>query len=533
MFENTVSIRPNRWPVRAGALLGGMALLAAPPAMAQSADSAGPPVGKSTMIPVTAPAAAPAETPTETPAALPVQAPAATPAEMQAAAPKRAPASSVLFVPPADSVDIEASNMGAIYGPPEPKVQRKTGLPGIAWPEAPREVPPALEQAVRIVTRSYPSVMSARASLRAAAADVRAAKWMRFPSATASVAYLDSSTSPDPQLVVELPVWTGGRIESQIRRAKAGEDATSARYVSIVEELAMSTADTYFQIASLTQREQLLAESIKEHQRLVDTMQRRVNQEVSPVADLELARSRSAQIEQEYVLTRQQRLTALRVMAELVADPTYDLGPIPFFDSTIDLPDRETMEEQAVAFSPEIRRLRAEADVARAEHESTKASILPQLNAQYSYDDVRGSRVGMALRAQTTGGFSQFSEAEGARLRIDAALEQARAYEQQLRREVASDVIAYDAARSRATISRTASDTAARVSASYMRQFIAGRRSWLDVMNALREAITAQIGKADSEVTAMSTAVRLLLKSGRWRPAFTAASPERTPDRAR
>jgi adhesin transport system outer membrane protein len=44
--------------------------------------------------------------------------------------------------------------------------------------------------------------------------------------------------------------------------------------------------------------------------------------------------------------------------------------------------------------------------------------------------------------------------------------------------------------------------TASNVSASYMRQFIAGRRSWLDVMNALREAVNAQIGLTDSEITA-------------------------------
>jgi adhesin transport system outer membrane protein len=53
-----------------------------------------------------------------------------------------------------------------------------------------------------------------------------------------------------------------------------------------------------------------------------------------------------------------------------------------------------------------------------------------------------------------------------------------------------------------------------------MRQFIAGRRSWLDVMNALREAVTAQLSKADAEVVVMSTAARLLLRSGRWHPMF-------------
>jgi adhesin transport system outer membrane protein len=406
-----------------------------------------------------------------------------------------------------------------LYGPPAPKVEDGK-LAEIDWPEAPEEVPPALETAVNIVTRNYPSAKSGRAALRAAASDVKAAKWLRFPSLSADLAYLQSNLKPDPELIVEQPIWTGGRISSNIRRAKAAEDAQSAEYVATVEALALTTSQTYFEIARLTRREQLLADSVKEHQRLVATMERRVEQEVSPLADLELARSRAAQIEQEYTLTRSQKETALRVMAELVADPSYDLGPIPFYDPQLELPNADALEEQAVAFDPTLRRFSAEADIARADLDARKASILPQLNAQYSYSDILGSRVGVVVRAQTTGGLSQISEINSARLRIQSALENRREAEQRLRREIASDVIEYEAAKARASISTRASEHAARVSESYMRQFIAGRRSWLDVMNALREAINAQIGKTDAEATAMLSSVRLLMRSGRWRPEF-------------
>ncbi len=426
------------------------------------------------------------------------------------------PAKSMDLVgPPADS----AVEGVPLFGPPSPKVEHGE-LAEIAWPEAPREVPPSLEAAINIVTRNYPSVKSGRAALRAASSDVKAAKWLRFPSLSGNLAYLDSDVNPDPQLIVESPIWTGGRIRSNIRRAKASEDATSAEYVATVEQLAVTTSQTYFQIAALTQREQLLADSLREHQRLVETMERRVQQEVSPLADLELARSRAAQIEQEYTNARSQRETALRVMAELVADPSYDLGPIPLYNPQLELPDREAFENQAAAFDPNLRRLSAQADVARAELDARKASILPQVNAQYSYDNVFGSRVGVVVRAQTTGGLSQVSEINSARLRIQSALENRRQAEQQLRRDVAADLIEYDSSKARASISTRASDTAARVSESYTRQFIAGRRSWLDVMNALREAVNAQIGKSDAEVSAQAAAVRLLLRSGRWRPEF-------------
>lgn len=420
---------------------------------------------------------------------------------------------------PPDDANVETVGGVSLYGPPSPKVQRGK-LADIGWPEAPDAVPPALESAINIVTRNYPSVKSGRAALRAAASDVKAAKWLRFPSLAGNVAYLDSDSTPDPQLVVEQPIWSGGRISAGIRRAKASEDVQSADYVAVVEDVALTTSQTYFEIARLTVRERLFADSLKEHLRLVETMERRVEQEVSPLADLELARSRAAQIEQEYTVTRAQRATALRIMAELVADPAYDLGPIPAYNSQIVLTDSEVLEEQSVAFDPTLRRLGSQADVARAELDARKAAILPQLNGQYSYDGIFGSRVGLVVRAQTTGGLSQISEVNSARLRIQSALENRRQAEQRLRRDVASDIINFESSKARASISTRASETAARVSESYVRQFIAGRRSWLDVMNALREAVSAQAGKSDAEFSAMSTAVQLILRSGRWRPEF-------------
>lgn len=425
-----------------------------------------------------------------------------------------------VLAPPAEEPLVEGPVADvALYGPPAPKA-RDGALPGIGWPRAPAVVPPALDEAVNLVTENYPSALSARAALRAAASDVNAAKWLRFPSVQGNLAYLDDSGAPEPQLVVEAPVWSGGRIGASIRRAKASEDASSASYMETIQQLALTVSQTYFEIVRLTQTEQLLEDSLREHMRLVGTMERRVSQEISPLADLELARSRAAQIEQQYTTTVSQRETALRIMAELVADPAYDLGPIPYYNPEMDIANTDVLEDQAVAYDPTLRRLSAEADVARAELDTRKASLFPQLNAQYSYDDIFGSRVGMVLRAQTTGGLSQFSEVESARLRITAALESIRTAEQQLRRDIAADVIQFDAAKRRAAISTSASETAARVSASYMRQFIAGRRSWLDVMNALREAVTAQVGKAEAQVTAMSAATRLQLRSGRWHPVF-------------
>jgi adhesin transport system outer membrane protein len=250
-------------------------------------------------------------------------------------------------------------------------------------------------------------------------------------------------------------------------------------------------------------------------------MERRVEQEVSPLADLQLARSRAAQIEQEYTVIRAQRQSALRIMAELVADPDYNLGPVPFYDPSKDLVNRDSLSDEAKAYDPTLRRLDAQINVARADRDAAKASVFPRLSGQYAYSNFLGSRVGVVASLQTAPGLSSFSEIQSAGLRVDAALESYRQAEQALGREVDNVVVDYEASRARASVSRDASDTAQSVAESYVRQFIAGRRSWLDVMNSLREALTARVAQSDAEYTAMSDAVRLLLLSGRWQPSFS------------
>jgi adhesin transport system outer membrane protein len=53
---------------------------------------------------------------------------------------------------------------------------------------------------------------------------------------------------------------------------------------------------------------------------------------------------------------------------------------------------------------------------------------------------------------------------------------------------------------------------------SYMRQFTSGRRTWFDVMNAVRENNLAEIDALEARVSAQSSLTRILLLSGQWAP---------------
>lgn len=405
-----------------------------------------------------------------------------------------------------------------LVGPTLPVETRRSSVLELNWRQNPAEVPSALIDALEIIGLNYPSVQGAKAGLSAAASDIRGAKWQRFPSLSVETNVVDSSNRVRPAVAVSAPVWSGGRIGATIKRANAQFDASVARYREVVLGLSLDATQTYFEIARGARRQALLEESLVEHGKLVASMERRVAQEVSPLADLELARSRYSQIEQDLTVARAQHQAALFAFAELVGDPNYQLGDVPEYPKAIELPARETLMTDALAYDPSLRRISAEVAAGQAEVAAAKAAIFPQLNAQYSYNDVVGSQVGLVARLETSGGLSRFTAVDGARARLDNLAAQAGLAERQIRQRINSDLTEFDSSQARAQVSLNASQISNRVSESYMRQFIAGRRSWLDVMNALRETLSARLGLADAEISSMSSFVRLSLRTGRWSP---------------
>jgi adhesin transport system outer membrane protein len=83
---------------------------------------------------------------------------------------------------------------------------------------------------------------------------------------------------------------------------------------------------------------------------------------------------------------------------------------------------------------------------------------------------------------------------------------------------LAADFAENRAARDRISSSRTAADSARAVTDSFQRQFVVGRRSWLDVMNTALEVTQAELARTDAEVSAMASAARIQLATCRWQP---------------
>ena len=502
----TISKRGAGFALLAGLATAGQGQIVAPPAASSPATQSG--TAASTLPSTTTPA------PTTSPQAGTPEAAVPVPRTAVQGTPVPPSVTQTLLgqAPSTPAANGSGAEPATLVGPPASVV---AGAPDGVRPAA---VSPALFAAVERSTDTYPSVRAFRSQVRAANADVRGAKNLRLPSVGVQGVAVGTGRGLGSQLVVDQPVFSFGRLGATIDRAEAPRVVRRAEVDETVLAVALDTVSAYYDIARLARRESILNESLAEHQRLVDSIGRRVAQEVSPQSDLELARSRTAQVEQDLALTIAQRQATASRLYQLVGDSNYDAGNVPTYDPAIHHPDPADAVEQTIACSPRRARLAAQTQVAKAETRQARRSFFPQLSAQYSYSDILGSRAGLAVSAQTSGGLSNLAAAQSASARETATQLDVTTAERELRQTIANDLVENASARRRISASSTAASSAENVTESFKRQFVAGRRTWLDVMNATREATSAELGTSDAEFSAMASAARILLETCRWQP---------------
>jgi outer membrane protein, adhesin transport system len=396
-------------------------------------------------------------------------------------------------------------------------------------------VPPGIEpELAAAATRAVnvnPATRAARISNRAAEVDVRAAKWLYGPSVSVTAFAFEGGSAVvrgdnlTANLTVDQPIWQGGRIGASIDRARAGVRQSEAVTDETAQEIALRVTNVYFELVRATDRVRALDQGLTEHRALVGSIERRVEQEVSPRVDLELARARTAQLIEQQTTANAQASSSLQQLRVLLNDPSFTPAASPDYNPAAHHPDQAGAIEQATTCSPTRRRLQAEAQVARADARIARAQVLPRLSAQFTSNEVTGERIGLALSAGTNGGLSQFEAERSARLRRDAAELRIGAVDLDVQSALAADFAENSSSRDRIASSKAAAEAARAVTDSYQRQFVVGRRSWLDVMNAALEATQSDVAASDAEVSAMASAARIQLRTCRWQPESPVSRP--------
>jgi adhesin transport system outer membrane protein len=224
-------------------------------------------------------------------------------------------------------------------------------------------------------------------------------------------------------------------------------------------------------------------------------------------------------VKAELAATQARERSAIAVLSELSGD---SLTAVQLAAADRKLPAelvllQANLIDSALSHSPSIQRADAEVKAARAEIKSRRAQTRPAvfLRFERQFNNVQfanqgpESRVLVGVRSQLGAGLSSFSGIAEARESVSAAIAFRRSAELSIREQIRSNLALLESFDVRLPALQEATRTANEVYESYQRQFLTGRKSWLDVMNSARDLQQARLQLADITAARLTLAWRL------------------------
>lgn len=386
----------------------------------------------------------------------------------------------------------------------------------------------SLSQLIQAALQGHPSIRSQQAQGQVAQSGLDSANYQRYPTPSINVEQANARSSdrnyPGDSMVATLrlqqPVWTGGRLTAGIDKAEAGISVSRASLEEVRQQLALRVVQSYGDWLSAYLKTQADEKSLASHVRLHEQVQRRIEQGASADSDLILAVSRLKLVAADIATARAQMAIALARLGQLLGQPV-DAASL---RAAIAAPRRlnanpQAMLDQALATNASVEKAVAQARVQEAVIAERRADLSPEVYVRlerqygnYTFANAPAeSRLFLGLSSRFGAGLSTFSNVEGAKSQHQAALAEVEVQSRAVSEQVLSDYALAASAESRLEALKASLDAAGQVSESYGRQFLAGRKTWLDVMNAARELAQTEIQIADIQSTQVVVTWRLAI----------------------
>lgn len=369
------------------------------------------------------------------------------------------------------------------------------------------------DTALATALATHPAVLGKRATVDAASAELDEARWQRYPSPSFETNQYASGGLTNV-FRVEQPVWTGGRISAGIAGAEHRVEAAGASVLETRQEIALRVIAAWTDACRHEARLNHARTAVQEHERLLALIGRRVDNEVSPPVDRDFARSRLLQAQNDLSSVTQARNAALSQLSQLVGEEVQQATVLPQVEPGE--PARELLMQRALEHAPSLQRLRAEEGAADADISLRRASMLPKVGVRVerTTGPLADTRALLVVSVQPGAGLATNAAVHAARSRRDAAHLARDAAQRDLQAQIAVDWDDWQFARQRLLTAEQSRSMSAEVFESYTRQYTTGRKTWIDVLNAVREVTQADFQMADAQAQVSAAALRLRLRSG-------------------
>lgn len=370
---------------------------------------------------------------------------------------------------------------------------------------------------------NHPSIKMSQEAIKGAKERVDSAFWEFFPTPSVDVSAKDNDRYTTVARL-EQPIWTGGKLTSKydIATSKEKENLFELQESSyeLIENY-LNILENYLQSKTNIIELQEGANNLNKFSEMLD---RRMEAGVSSNSDKDLLSARIEQINSDMILAKN-RFKVATLQLELLLDTKIncdiDFRNINILHSN----DIEDSIKRLLDFHPSLKKSLTQIETSKYELDNTEASIMPNLTLRFEhrkgdlYDDNYNKEndqdiVYLAFTATTNAGLSSFSEIAAAKIKINEIEYRKKTIEKELVDVLLSDYNNYEIAKSRIKVIKRSVDSAQNVLDSYTRLFLAGKKQWLDLVNASREVMQYKIELSKLYVSKNILSYKLALKNG-------------------
>ncbi|UNU73749.1 TolC family protein [Moraxella nasovis] len=357
--------------------------------------------------------------------------------------------------------------------------------------------PIQVNELISYAVQTHPLISAARADQQATTEGVTAAKLGFFPTPSLSTSH-NNANGITTSLIVRQPVWTGGKLTADVNRAIYDDKAATAKILEQQNTVAKNAIDIWQGYIYSLALQELYVSNLKQLDEFEAMMKRRVAQGASAKIELELITNRILQDQNALQGAIEQQKIAEARLEQLIGQP------IERIESGLSLAKMtQEVKKNAANFGqlafgdisrthPIVIRQQYEIEAARQDVKAQKANYYPKLYVQYENNYHHRTRdhsddVMVGVSYDPGAGFSNLALSRASESRVQSLTQSQEAARRTVMENIQTQYQQFISAKDQELSLTAAVGGAQIVLNSYRRQFIAGRKSWLEVLNAVRE----------------------------------------------
>lgn len=381
-----------------------------------------------------------------------------------------------------------------------------------------------LRQLLQMAVETHPTIASARSEQQSAQSMIEAARMQFWPAPGVQTDSLSGRSATVFRLTQ--PLWTGGRLTADLRLSELRElrsrEAISDAQNTLATRVA-NIAQSYLLNAGRRIAQERNVVTLNELLRMIE---RRNQAEVSAAADVNMVRTRLAQAQADLQSFRALEHSALAQLGSAIGRPLQP-GEIELPPASPRPPMLARLLERALQDNPRQRLTEIDTRLAAIEIDRTRAAMWPTVSLRlerqvgdYLGSAAAGNRVFVSMQYAPGSGLSLGSQIEAAERHLSAVQGTAEAGRRDISERVEAEWRDLESSQRRLPELQRSREGAAEVLASNRRLFVSGRRSWIDLLNSVREIAQAEQAEVEARSVSVGAYYRLGLLLGipMWSP---------------